>query len=69
MLSIAELEQIFAILTLQAKVEEGYIQSQKKRKLSGQQDFCRKNFPDKARKLRQFSNSRQMPVKGGLARS
>ena len=31
--------------------------------------FCRKNFPDKARKSRQFSNSRQMPVKGVLARS
>ena len=44
-------------------------QSQKKRKLSGQQDFCRKNFPDKARKSRQFSNSRQMPVKGVLASS
>ena len=27
-------------------------QSQKKLKLSGQQDFSRKNFPDKARKSR-----------------
>ena len=44
-------------------------QSQKRQKLSGQQDFCRKNFPDKARKLRQFSNSQQMTVKGVLARS
>ena len=44
------------------------IQSQQKRKLSGQQDFCRKNFPDKARKLRQFSNPRQMRIKGGFAR-
>ena len=44
-------------------------QSKKKRKLSGQQDFCRKNFPDKARKSRQFSNSRQMSVKGVHARS
>ena len=43
-------------------------QSQKKQKLSGQQDFCRKNFPDKARKLRKFSNLRQMRVKGVLAR-
>ena len=45
------------------------IQSQKKRKLSGQQDICRLNFPDKARKSRQFSNSRQMSVKGVHARS
>ena len=44
-------------------------QSQKKQKLSGQQDFCCKNFPDKARKSRQLSNLRQMPVKGVLARS
>ena len=43
-------------------------QSHKKRKLSGKQDFCRKNFPDKARKSRQFSNSRQMRIKGGFAR-
>ena len=42
-----------------------FFQSYKKRKLSGQQDFCRKNFPDKAR---QFSNSRQMRIKGGFAR-
>ena len=27
-----------------------------------------KNFPDKARKSRKFSNSRQMGIKGGLAR-
>ena len=45
-----------------------HLQSHKKRKLSGQQDFCRKNFPDKARKSRQFSNSRQMRIKGGFAR-
>ena len=32
------------------------------------QDFCGKNFPDKARKLRQFSNLRQMHIKGGFAR-
>ena len=43
-------------------------QSRKKQKLSGQQHFCRKNFPDKARKSRQFSNSRQMRIKGGFAR-
>ena len=43
-------------------------QSHKKRKLSGQQDFCRKNFPDKVRKSSQFSNSRQMRIKGGFAR-
>ena len=40
-------------------------QSHKKQKLSGKQDFCSKNFPDKAR---QFSNSRQMRIKGGFAR-
>ena len=40
-------------------------QSHKKQKLSGQQDFCRKNFPDKSR---QFSNPRQMRIKGGFAR-
>jgi len=45
------------------------VQSQKKRKISGQQDFCRKKFPEKARKSRQFLNLRQMPVKGVLARS
>ena len=45
------------------------IQSQKKLKLSRQQDLCVKNFPDKVRKSRQFSNSRQMPVKVVLARS
>ena len=28
----------------------------------------RKNFPDKARKLRQFSNLRQMRIKGGFGR-
>ena len=44
------------------------LQSHKKQKLSGKQDFCRKNFPDKARKSRQFSNSRQMRIKGGFAR-
>ena len=38
-------------------------QSQKKQKLSGQQDFCRKNFPDKALKLHKFSNLRQKRVK------
>ena len=43
-------------------------QSHKKRKLSGQQDFCRKNFPDKARKSRQFSNPQQMRIKGGYAK-
>ena len=32
------------------------------------QDFCRKNFPDKARKSRQFSNLRQMRIKCGFAR-
>ena len=46
--------------------QEDLDQSQKKRKLSGQQDICRLNFPDKAR---QFSNSRQMSVKGVHARS
>ena len=50
-------------------VDHFRVQSQKKRKLSGQQDICRLNFPDKARKLRQFSNSRQMSVKGVHARS
>ena len=45
-----------------------YGQSQKKQKLSGQQDFCRKNFPNKMRKLRQFSNLRQMRMKCGFAR-
>ena len=44
------------------------IQSHKKRKLSGQQDFCRKNFLDKVGKLCQFSNPRQMRIKGGFAR-
>ena len=44
------------------------VQSQKMRKLSEQQDFCRKNFLDKARKSRQFSNSRQMCIKGGFTR-
>ena len=43
-------------------------QSQKKQKLSRQQDFCCKNFPDKERKSRKFSNSRQMRVIGGFAR-
>ena len=38
-------------------VDTIYTQSKKKQKLSGQQDFCRKNFPDKARKSHQFSNS------------
>ena len=38
------------------------------RKLPGLQDFYRKNFPDKACKSRQFSNSQQMFVKGGFAR-
>ena len=51
------------------KLPQTYHQSHKKQKLSGWQDFCRKNFPDKARKSHQFSNSRQMPVKGVLARS
>ena len=46
-----------------------YWQSQKKRKLSGQQDICLLNFPDKARESRQFLNSRQMSVKGVHARS
>ena len=32
------------------------------------QDFCRKNFPDKARKSRQFSSLQQMHIKGGFAR-
>ena len=44
-------------------------QSQKKQKLSGQPDFCRQNFPDDVRKLRQFSNLRQMPGRGVFARS
>ena len=44
-------------------------QSQKKQKLSGQQDICRLNFPDEARKSRQFLNSQQMSVKGVHARS
>ena len=35
----------------------------KKQKISGQQDFCHKNFPVKTRKLPQFSNSRQIPLK------
>ena len=43
------------------------MQSQKKRKLSGQHDFCRKNFPDKTRKMHQFSNSRQICVKSVFA--
>ena len=43
-------------------------QSQKKQKLSRQQDFCCKNFPDKERKSRKFSNSRQMRVIGGFTR-
>ena len=30
--------------------------------------FVAKNFPDKARKSCQFSNSQQIPVKGGFAR-
>ena len=37
-------------------------------KLSRQQDFCPENIQDKARKSRQFSNSRQMRIKGGFAR-
>ena len=41
-------------------------QSQKKQKLSGQQDFCRKNFLDKARTLHEFSDSRQICVNGVL---
>ena len=49
-------------------MEQDEVQSHKKQKLSGQQDFCRKNFPDKARKAHQFSNSRQMRIKGGFAR-
>ena len=32
------------------------------------QDFCRKNFPDKGRKSRQFSSLQQMHIKGGFAR-
>ena len=48
--------------------EQAGQQSQKKQKLSGQQDFCHKNFPDKARKSRQFSNPRQMRIKGDFAR-
>ena len=45
------------------------VQSQKKGKLSRQQDFCHKNFLDKACELRKFSNSQQMRVKGVLERS
>ena len=37
-------------------------------KLSRRQDFSHKNFPDKVRKSSQFSNSRQMHIKGGFAR-
>ena len=48
-------------------IETPACRSKKKRKLSGQQDFCRKIFPDKARKSRQFSNPRQMGIKGGFA--
>ena len=41
---------------------------EKKQKLSRQQYFCRKNFPDKACTSRQFSNLRQMREEGLLAR-
>ena len=41
---------------------------QKKQKLSRQQYFCRKNFPDKACTSRQFLNLRQMRVEGLIAR-
>ena len=37
-------------LTLRNSSEGRGAQSHKKQKLSGKQDFCRKNFPDKARK-------------------
>ena len=57
------------LILLVCHVSVALTQSQKKRKLSGQQDICRLNFPDKARKLRKFSNSRQMSVKGVHARS
>ena len=61
------------MLPMQASIRIAYQepagQSQKKRKLSGQQDICRLNFPDKARKSRKFSNSRQMSEKGVHARS
>ena len=50
-------------LELPWKLKSAYSQSQKRRKLSGWQDFCRKNFPDKTSKSRQFSNSRQICVK------
>ena len=58
----------FFFFTKGAQPEITHKQSHKKQKLSGQQDFCCKNFPDKARKSRQFSNSRQMRIKGGFAR-
>ena len=44
------------------------LQSQKKQKLSGQQDFFCKNFPDKGRRSHQFSNVRQMRGEGVLTR-
>ena len=56
------------ILALQIPKMPMNIQSQKKRKLSGQQDICCLNFPDKERKSRQFSNLRQMRIKSGFAR-
>ena len=54
-------------LELPWKLKSAYSQSQKRRKLSGWQDFCRKNFPDKTRKLHHFSNSRQIRVKSVFA--
>ena len=47
---------------------EATVQRPKKSELSGWQLSMRKNFPDEARKLRQFSNLRQMRIKGGFAR-
>ena len=44
-----------------------YLQSHKQQKLSGQRDFCRKNFPDETRKSRQFSNLQQISVKSVFA--
>ena len=54
-------------LELPWKLKSAYSQSQKRRKLSEWQDFCRKNFSDKIRKLHHFSNSRQLRVKSVFA--
>ena len=56
----SELPDFGRTWTLNCWQQVTFWQSHKKRKLSRQQDFCRKNFLGKAHKSRQFSNLRWM---------